>query len=72
MKPPDPRSGRTGPAAPTLVGDDLERIERLRAELEIELGPTADTIVSAAHVVDRNVVLDRAMAALVHASAAQA
>lgn len=61
------------PAAPTLVGDDLERIERLRAELEIELGPTAEAIISAAHAVDRNVVLDRAMAVLVaHASAAQA
>ena len=52
------------PAAPTLVGDDLARIEQLRAALEEELGPAATGIVAAAGVVDRVAVLDRAIAAL--------
>jgi predicted ATPase/DNA-binding SARP family transcriptional activator/tetratricopeptide (TPR) repeat protein len=61
------------PAAPKLVGDDLERSERLRAELETELGPTSGAIVVAARAIDRVTVLDRAVAALTaDVSAAQA
>lgn len=52
------------PAAPTLVGDDLERMQRLRAELENELGAAAGGIIAAASAVDRVAVLDRAVAAL--------
>lgn len=61
------------PAAPSVVGDDLERIERLRAALEAELGASADAIVAAAATLDRGTVLDRAIAALgADVSAAQA
>lgn len=52
------------PAAPTLVGDDLARIEELRAALHDELGPAATGIAAAAAVIDRSAVLDRAIAAL--------
>ena len=52
------------PSAPTLTGEDVEHFAALRTALDAELGAVADGTVAAARVVDRTIVLDRAMDAL--------